>query len=117
MEWSSQQQPASTISSSDVEQNRLVAALSWLWVLSVVILLMKKDSPYVQFHARQSFLVFVLSMLLWVVFAFFGPFRWFFQWLLQAGVFVLVVVGFVQALRGRWWTVPLIGPLAPKLRL
>ncbi|TSC61664.1 MAG: hypothetical protein G01um1014106_718 [Parcubacteria group bacterium Gr01-1014_106] len=117
MEWSSPQQPPSTLASADVEQNRFVAALSWLWVLSIVILLIKKDSPYVQFHARQGFLVFLIGMILWVVFAFLGPFGWFFQWVLQTVLFVVIVVGFVQALRGKWWTIPVIGSLAPKIKL
>ncbi|TSC72603.1 MAG: hypothetical protein G01um101438_320 [Parcubacteria group bacterium Gr01-1014_38] len=109
--------PVSGLSSQDVENNRLVAALSWLWILSVVMLLVKKESPYVQFHARQSFLLFIVSLLLWLFLSFFGPLAWFLQWLLKAGVFVLIVIGFLQALQGRWWTLPVIGSFAPKVRL
>lgn len=108
---------ASAVSSSDVEKNRLAAALAWLWVLSVVMLLVKKDSPYVQFHARQSFLLFVLSILLWLVLSFLGPFAWFLQWLLRVVVFVVIVIGFLQALRGRWWKLPIIGRFAPNVRV
>ena len=109
--------PVPGASPQDAESNKFVAALSWLWILSVVILLVKKDSPYVQFHARQSFLLFILSILLWVFLSFFGPLAWFLQWLLKAAVFALIVIGFLQALRGRWWTVPVIGSFAQNVRL
>lgn len=111
------QPPAGNTSAKDADQNRLVAALSWLWVLSAIILLVKKDSPFVQFHARQGFVVFLASIILWILFGILGPFAWALQQLLQLAVFVVIVMGFVQALRGRWWTLPVLGTLAPKVRL
>ena len=109
--------PVPTISSKDIDENRLIAALGWLWVLSVVILLVKKDSPFAQFHARQGFTLFIVSIFLWLVFGIFGTLAWVLQWLLELLVFVIIVVGFVQALRGRWWVLPILGPLAPKVRI
>lgn len=111
------QPPRGNTNSKDVDQNRLVAALSWLWVLSAIILLVKKDSPFVQFHARQGFLVFLASIILWILFGILGPLAWVPQQLLHIAVFLVVVFGFVQALRGRWWTLPVLGPLASKVRL
>lgn len=111
------QPPAGVTHSKDVDQNRLVAALAWLWVLSAIILLVKKDSPFVQFHARQGFVVFLLSIVLWILFGIIGPFAWPLQQLLKFAVFLMIVAGFIQALRGRWWTLPVLGSLAPKVRL
>lgn len=111
------QPPRGNTNAKDIDRNRLVAALSWLWVLSAIVLLVKKDSPFVQFHARQGFLVFLASILLWILFGVLGPIAWVLQQLLQIAVFVVVVVGFVQALRGRWWTLPVLGSLASKVRL
>lgn len=99
------------------EGDRLAAALGWLWVLSVVILLLKRDSAFVQFHARQGFLVFLVSVLLWTVLAFFGTAGWLLLWLVRLVAFGVIVVGFTAALRGRRWEVPLLGPLAAKLPL
>lgn len=101
---------------SDIEANRLVAAVSWLWVLSIIILLVKKDSEFVRFHARQSFVVFLISVVLFIFFGLLGVFGWALQWLLQLTVFVVSVVGFIQALQGKWWTLPVIGPLGGKVR-
>lgn len=109
--------PVVGASDNDVEQNRLVAALAWLWVLSVVILLTKKDSPYVQHHARQGFLLFIVSIPLLFVLPLFVPGAWILLGLLKLGIFSLCVIGFLQALQGRWWTLPLIGKFAPNIRL
>lgn len=104
----------------DVAENRLTAALSWLWVLSVVILLVKPESAFVQHHARQGFLLFLVSLAAWFVLNLLTPFltilAWMLQTLLQLAVFVAIVVGFIQALRGVWWVLPVLGPLASKLR-
>lgn len=101
----------------DVEENRLVAGLAWLWVLSVIVLLVKKDSPYVQHHARQGFVLFLASIIVWIALGIFGAFALYLRQLLNFAVFVLIVVGFVQAVRGKWWVLPVLGPLAPKIRL
>lgn len=97
--------------------DRLAAALGWLWVLSVVVLILKRESAFARFHARQGFLVFLVSVLLWVVLAFFGPVGWLLLWLVRLVAFGVIVFGFTQAIRGRRWEVPLLGPLAAKLPL
>ena len=109
--------PSPDPSTRDVEENRLAAALGGLWVLSVVVLLMKKDSPFAQFHARQGALLFLFSLLLWIVLGVFGRSAWVFRDLLKFGTYALMMIGFVQALRGKRWVLPLLGPLAASLRL
>lgn len=103
--------------SRDVEDNRLAAALAWLWVLSVFMLVVKKESSYVQFHARQGLVVFLVSLALWAVTSILFPRAFLPQQLLKIAVFLVCVTGFVQALRGTWWTLPMIGPIAARLPL
>lgn len=109
--------PSSPAPSRDVEENRLVAAISWIWVISVIVLLVKKDSPFVQFHARQGFVLFIASILAWLLLGAFGQFAWFLRQVLNLAVFVAIVVGFLQAIRGQWWSLPFLGQLGPKVRL
>jgi len=47
------------LNDKDVQDNKIMAALSYIWIVSVLMLLMKKDSPFVQQHARQGFVLFV----------------------------------------------------------
>ncbi len=56
-------------------------------------------------------------MLLWIVVVLIAPAAWVFLQVLQLAVFIVSVVGFVQAFRGQWWVLPVLGPLAPKIRL
>ena len=102
----------------DVEENRLVAALGWIWVFSVVILLIKKDSPFVQFHARQGFVLFLVHLVLWMALVvLLGQLFWPLRQILNLVYFVVIVVGFVQAVRGKWWQIPVIGSIAPKVKV
>lgn len=109
--------PATPESPRDVEANRLVAGLGWIWVLSVVILLVKKDSAFVQFHARQGFVLFLVHLVLWMVLIIlFGQSSWALRQLLNLAYFLVIVVGFAQAVRGKWWQVPILGAVAPNVR-
>ena len=87
----------------------LMAALSYLWILSVVILVVKKDSDYIKFHAKQGLLLFMASIVLWFV----PVLGWMFQLVVAIGV----VVGFVKALGGERFSLPLISDLAEKINL
>jgi uncharacterized membrane protein len=93
-----QSTPTSKVSSkNDVESNKLFAALSYLWILSAIFLLFKKDSPFIQFHAKQGLVLFI------------------FGWLLQIVVFAFVVTGIVTAFQGKWFKLPLVSSLAEKI--
>jgi fumarate reductase subunit D len=103
-----QSTPTSKVSSkNDVESNKLFAALSYLWILSAIFLLFKKDSPFIQFHAKQGLVLFIASMVLHFI-----PI---FGWLLQIVVFAFVVTGIVTAFQGKWFKLPLVSSLAEKI--
>lgn len=88
----------------DVAQNRDIAALGYVWILSVVVFFSKRHSPFVQFHAKQGMVLFVLSILVWLI-PFVGK-------LLELIVLALCVLGFLSAAQGQWKDLPLVGPLA-----
>ncbi|MBU0578127.1 hypothetical protein KJ742_01325 [Patescibacteria group bacterium] len=93
----------SKITSEDIEQNKELAALSYLWLFSLVVLFARRDSHFIQFHARQGVVLFVLSLLLW-------PFE-----ITRYGEFVilaLIVLGFIEAAMGRAYSIPVISVIA-----
>lgn len=107
------QHEADVSKSNDVEQNKLLAALSYLWILCLIPLYLKKDSAFVQFHAKQGFFLFLISLGVWVL-GWFPIIGWFFG---SFGLLLLVgvsVFGFVKALRGEKWEIPLINILQKK---
>ena len=109
------EQPSVPAAKSGGDDN-LIAAVSYLWILSIIILVVKKDSDYVKFHARQGCVLFAASVVLWIAgFALF--FLWPIIWLVDLVIFVAVVVGFIQALGGKRYKLPLVGDLAEKINL
>ncbi len=96
--------------------DNLIAAISYIGVIAVVILLVKKDSEYVQFHAKQATVLFIGEIAVWVL----GMVTWFlfFIWGLVWLVFLVVsIVGFIQALGGNKYKMPVVGDLAEKVNL
>jgi uncharacterized membrane protein len=92
----------------DVELNKTVAALSYVWILCLVPLLTKRDSEYVQFHAKQGLVLFIASFLCW--FPIIG-------WLLSIVILVLSVMGVLKTLSGEWWEAPVIFEWSKRIKL
>jgi uncharacterized membrane protein len=96
----------------DIEENKVMAALSYAWILCLVPLLGKKDSKYAQFHAKQGLILFIIelaaSLLLW--FPFFGQ-------LLMLALVVVSVIGIIKALNGEWWKIPYIYDWSKKINI
>ena len=89
--------------------SKLFAALSYLWLLSVVMLVLKKDDEFVKFHAKQGTVIFVVSIILWFI-----PII---GWLLQIAALIAVVIGFLKAYSGERFKLPVIGDLADKINI
>ncbi len=84
--------------------NRTIAALSYIWVLCLIPLLMKRDDAEVQFHAKQGLILFLIEAVSFGVFwvPLFGQ-------LLFFGLVFLSVVGIFYALTGQQKPLPVIG--------
>ena len=89
---------------NDVEINKDIAALSYAWVLSVVVFFWKKDSPFAQFHAKQGMVLFVLSIGATLI-PLVGRY-------LNLLILMLCVLGFINAAQGQWKGIPIIGDIA-----
>ena len=94
----------------ETQENKLLAAISYLLIVSLIMLLVKKDSKFIQFHAKQGLVVFILAVICWFVI-------WIpvFGWLLNLGVIVLIVVGFIKAYSGEYWKMPIVSTFAEKI--
>ncbi len=88
----------------DAQTNRDIAALSYVWILSVIVYFTRRDSPFIRFHARQGIVLFLLSIVLWPL--------WMVGQFLELIVLALAVLGFLAAAQGQWKELPIIGPLA-----
>jgi uncharacterized membrane protein len=92
------------IDTNDVEQHKDLAAVSYVWVLSVVFYFLYKKSPFIRFHSKQGMVLFVLSLFAWPI-PVLGR-------LLELVILALAVLGFLGAAQGQWKELPLVGALA-----
>jgi uncharacterized membrane protein len=91
----------------DIKENQLIAALSYIWIVGIFIYLFKKDSPFVQFHAKQSLLLTLLTFIFSLL-PLIGSVFW-------IAAVVLYIVGFFQALSGQYWDMPYLSKYAKKI--
>lgn len=101
--------PTTTSESHPSSDERVLAAFSYLWVFSILLLFLKRDSEFIQFHARQGLVLFLVSTLSWALPGF-GA-------IINAIVLILVFFGFFMAWSGTRWKMPFVGKLAEKIKL
>ena len=101
-----------TYDAKDIAENKYVAMLSYLGILFLVPLLIKKESPFAQFHAKQG-LVMTIG---WIVgsFVFRIPL---FGWLLMLAFFVLNIMALVKTYNGEAWEIPVVKDAVKKLNI
>ncbi|OGY32150.1 MAG: hypothetical protein A3A57_02760 [Candidatus Woykebacteria bacterium RIFCSPLOWO2_01_FULL_41_12] len=90
--------------------------MSYIGIISVIVLLVKKDSEFVQFHAKQGTVLFIVEVV-WMVLTMFLFFLWFISWILWLVFLVVTVMGFIKAYSGERYKMPVIGDLAQKINL
>lgn len=98
--------------SKDIDENRVVAALSYVWILFLLPMLLKRESKFAQFHAKQGLVLFIG----WVIAMFLG---WFpiIGWIYSIALLIFAIMGFVQALSGKFYRLPFIADLADKFKI
>ncbi len=112
----SQQPSQQSTSPNDVEENKVIAAISYLGILCLVPLLLKKDSQYAQFHGKQG----LVLLIAWVVFGavmMIPILGWLVGLLGNIACLILMIVGLVNALQGNMKELPWIGQYAKSLGL
>ncbi len=101
----------------DVEGNKIWALLGYLGILVILPLLLKKDSSFAYYHAKQGLVLFIFAIIL----SFLGmiPFIGWFLLLPIGGIiiFILWLMGIINALSGKMKPLPLIGGLAEKFKI
>jgi uncharacterized membrane protein len=96
----------------DIEKNKLVAALSYLSILFLIPLLLRKDSPFAQFHAKQGAVLFIAFFI--GKFFFWVPFI---GWLACIVLIAVTLIALVKTLMGKAWEVPYTQSIIQKLGL
>lgn len=95
-----------TIPLEGSENERYTAALSYVWIICLYGLLFKKKSAFIQFHAKQGVILFIIEILS-PIFLFFSP-------IVLILCVILSIIGVRAALAGKYWSLPFIGDWVKK---
>ena len=91
-----------------MESNKLMAAISYIWILFLVPLFAAKDDAFARYHANQGLVLFLASIALGIIaiIPFIGV-------IISAigGIVTVVfmILGIINALKGEMKPLPLIG--------
>ena len=96
----------------DIEETKVIAAIGYIWILALIPLFLKRGSPFARFHGKQGLVLFIIEILGWLVYwiPIIGP-------LFAVLLIILAILGFVQALSGKYWEMPIIGQFAKRINL
>ncbi|MDR1332528.1 MAG: hypothetical protein LBK07_10555 [Tannerella sp.] len=101
-----------TTPDKDVQDNKIFAILAYFGILFLIPLFAAKESPFARFHANQGCILFILDIVVYIValiITMLVPFLWFIGSLLYLGLFVLMILGIVNAAKGEKKELPLVG--------
>jgi len=98
------------------KDDRLFAALSYLWILCIIPLLLKKDDRFVLEHAKQGLVLFIIETVAFIfrIFPFFGEYLWN---LCLLFFIIMSLYGFIAAISGKSARILFISNLAKKINI
>jgi len=110
----------------EIDEGKTLAAIGYLGILFLIPLLAKKENAFCQFHGKQGAVLFgvevigaIVLIILSVVLGFLPCAGWAISLVLWLAFWVcalgLSIWGLVMALKGEYWKMPVIAPLAEKL--
>ncbi len=98
----------------EVLEGKAYAILSYLWILCLIPLILKKENKFALFHAKQGLIIFIGELII----GFIGviPIIGWMMLFLGTLIFgILSLMGIVQALLGNYWKMPVVGDIAQKV--
>lgn len=101
----------------DINQNRLYAAISYLWILCFVPVIWRRRSHFAMHHARQGIMLLIVEFFGLLIKWFIPFFGYFISIFFGLFIVILVLFGIIKALDGKYWQMPVLGHYAKKIRI
>lgn len=94
---------------------RLWTLPAYVWVFAFVPYFLKRKSEYVQFHAKQGVVLFIVEIILVLIspIPIIGLIVSFFGFVFCA---IFSIIGMFKGLAGKKWVMPIIGKFANKMK-
>lgn len=99
---------------AQIRDGKVYALLSYLSILCIIPLALKKDNPFVLAHGKQGLVLFVGEVAVFIINIVVGP------WILRLGIFVLGILSFfgiIYVLKGEYYRLPIVAEIADKISL
>jgi fumarate reductase subunit D len=97
---------------TDAQENKYVALFSYIWILFLIPLLLKRDSKFCQFHAKQGLVLFVVDIIASL-----------FSWVpvigqvLMLGLAIVSIIGIIKVIKGEYWEIPYVYEWSKKIKI
>ncbi len=95
---------------TEVNDEKLMAILSYIGLLFIVPLVLKPDDKFVKFHVKQGIILAIGWMVGSVLYPFLGL-----GFFVYVAVLVLSIMGIMNVFKGESKDLPIVGDLAKKL--
>ncbi|MBQ6878354.1 MAG: hypothetical protein IJO22_08170 [Oscillospiraceae bacterium] len=92
--------------------NKLLAAISYIWILCIVTILCAKDDAFARYHANQGLVLLLANIAAAVagfILGFIPVIGGILAWVISIALFVLMILGIVNAVTGKMKPLPFIG--------
>lgn len=101
---------------NEIQEGKILAILSYLGILCLVPLLLKKNNKFVLFHGKQGLVLFLgeIAAAIISIIPFLG---WLIGFLGVMLFGIVSLIGIVQVLMGNYWKIPIVAELAEKFNI
>ncbi len=110
-------------------EDKLWGILSYLGILCLLPLLLKRDNSFAQFHSKQGLVMLIIGialgvlgipmallMLIPVVGAIIGVLWGIVVFVIWIGMLILWIMAIIKVLQGKTWKMPIIGGYAERIK-
>lgn len=104
----SEEKVSASPSIKDANENKYIAILSYIWILFLIPLLLRRDSKFCQLHAKQGMILFIASLLSW--FPIIGQ-------ILGIAILIISLIGILKVSSGEYWKIPYIHEWSEKFKM
>ena len=108
--------PVMHFDQKDIDDNKLIAALSYIGLLCLVPLLAKKDSKFAQEHGKQGLVLVIAWVVLWVV-GVIPVLGWLVAFFGSILLLIINLIALIKVLMGSFWEIPLTGKYRHQFKL
>ncbi len=108
--------PVMKFDQKDIDDNKLIAALSYLGLLCLVPLLAKKDSKFAQEHGKQGLVLVIAWVVMWVI-GVIPILGWIIGFFGSIILLIINLIALVKVLMGDFWEIPVLGKYRHQFKL